>query len=403
MKSFESCKNIGDSLVILSDKIKKNLVGLNPIEQAKIAVSINMLLSREIKVIEDFLRLSITTQEGYDNDEDYTELAKQYEENRKPDHPIECPEINNTTDEDAETGNNGNHIKIVWRLSTEFIRQMKVAGYSVNNNGDILLNGEVVKTKTNTYDKYIVIDNVGYRVADIVLGFNDVFADKNTKSIRFKNGNRLDTRFENVEYSTNNGRSDSKYCVLPPDSIIALCEGIAKYKNCKDTLNYLRSVKKIRISSNTFYRVRSKKMYKEISDKYFILKDDADMGYIKEEDIISLIESDNEQVATVENTVKDEPVEELKESKEAEEEIDYKMENIIDKKLSMKMKLDIQETEYIVKRVSNIIQSLEISEIQKGIREYYKNTNIAVGMIKNVIDGKINNLKEVSLYENIHK
>lgn len=401
MKSFESCKNIGDSLVILSDKIRKNLIGLNSIEQAKIAVSINMLLSREIKVIEDFLRLSITTQEGYDNDEEYIELAKQYEENRKSDHPIECPEINNTTDEDAETGNS-NHIKIIWRLSAEFIRQMKAAGYSVNNNGDVLLNGEIVATKTNTYDKYIVIDNVGYRVADIVLGFNDVFADKNTKSIRFKNGNRLDTRFENVEYSANNGRSDSKYCVLPPDSIISLCEGIAKYKNCKDTLNYLRSVKKIRVSSNTFYRVRSKKMYKEISDKYFILKDDVDKGYIKEEDIISLIESDDEH-ATVENNVNtDEPVEELEESKEAEEKIDYKMENIIDKKLSMKMKLDIQETEYIVKRVSNIIQSLEISEIQKGIREYYKNTNIAVGMIKNVVDGKINNLKEVALYENVH-
>ena len=83
-------------------------------------------------------------------------------------------------------------------------------------------------------------------------------------------------------------------------------------------------------------------------------------------------------------------------------EIENNIETQINKKVTMKMKLDVTETEYIVKKVSNIIQSLDISELQKGVRKYYK-TDITVGVIKNIVDRKIDNLKGVVLYENIHK
>ena len=409
MKSFESTKNIGDSIMILSDKIKKNLVGLNPIEQAKIAVSINMLLSREIKVIEDFLRLSVTAQEEYNSSDDEDNCENLSPTPTPSTHQIEyqCPD-----DADDKTGNDRNrNIKIVWRLSPDFIRQMKAAGYSINNNGDVLLNGEAVPVRTNTYDKYIVIDNIGYRVADIVLGFNNIYASEHTKTIRFLNTDRLDTRFENLSYCSTNGKVGINYRTLPTDSVFELCEAIARYKTCKDTLNYLRRVKKIKISSTTFYKVRSKQIYGEISDKFFILKKNVDTSHITESDIISVIDAtadeNNDEIPVVNDveniTTDNQPANKSDVSDDGYDvEIENNIETQINKKVTMKMKLDVTETEYIVKKVSNIIQSLDISELQKGVRKYYK-TDITVGVIKNIVDRKIDNLKGVVLYEDIHK
>ena len=272
---------------------------LIPVENPKAvveAVLFAMGNSVELKKLASVLNMSDTEtkaligsmQEEYNSDdEDNCENLSPIP--TSPTHQIEyqCPD-----DADDNTGNDRNrNIKIVWRLSPDFIRQMKAAGYSINNNGDVLLNGEAVPVRTNTYDKYIVIDNIGYRVADIVLGFNNVYASEHTKTIRFLNADRLDTRFENLSYCSTNGKVGINYRTLPTDSVFELCEAIARYKTCKDTLNYLRRVKKIKISSTTFYKVRSKQIYGEISDKFFILKKNTDTSHITEDDIISVMDS----------------------------------------------------------------------------------------------------------------
>lgn len=228
----------------------------------------------------------------------------------------------------------------------------------------------------------------------------DILSNEEKDELKELYGNKPNNSSESKKTSTKKKKKER----ITDEQIERICQSLAKHNgNVLLTEEEVNS-EGINVSSHFIREIRSKKICSEISDKYFNISDSYG-GYVTEKHFKPLKPKTDAQpqkpaepvkavepvkmekpkylpmVTTVKNGYNPYPLE--------------RMDQIIAKKKAMKMKLNIEEEEYLIKKASHELKTADLVEIFKHVKQ----ENISMNTIKKVSDGIINNIKDYKFYK----
>lgn len=229
----------------------------------------------------------------------------------------------------------------------------------------------------------------------------DILSNEEKDELKELYGNKTNKSSESKKTSTKKKKKER----ITDEQIERICQSLAKHNgNVLLTEEEVNS-EGINVSSHFIREIRSKKICSEISDKYFNISDSYG-GYVTEkhfkplkpETVDPQPQKPTEPVKAVEPVKVDKPkylpmVTTVKNGYNP-----YpleRMDQIIAKKKAMKMKLNIEEEEYLIKKASQELKTADLVEIFKHVKQ----ENISMNTIKKVSDGIINNIKDYKFYK----
>lgn len=228
----------------------------------------------------------------------------------------------------------------------------------------------------------------------------DILSNEEKDELKELYGNKPNNSSESKKSSTKKKKKER----ITDEQIERICQSLAKHNgNVLLTEEEVNS-EGINVSSHFIREIRSKKICSEISDKYFNISDsyggyvtekhfkplkpDAHPQPVKSEEPVKAVEPVKVEkpkylpmVTTVKNGYNPYPLE--------------RMDQIIAKKKAMKMKLNIEEEEYLIKKASQELKTADLVEIFKHVKQ----ENISMNTIKKVSDSIINNIKDYKFYK----
>lgn len=371
-EKFKSMISIGDAISALADEIRS----IEEDHLNDISKSLHHVMNEEIETIQKFFT--------FINQADSLIDAKPVRIPVDPDKAL-MPIEEAVREENVRIVEKSPRI-IETKIDKEFIESLKQSNYEIDYDGELRRDGIVIDSYSLFCEKVVRINNHAYRLAEIVLGFSGIFPNEGA-FLTFKDEDRFNTKPGNLSYRyRGDGTKTSIGRHIPTSDIIEICKIIADVKGPVDEIYRICREKKIRVSKKTIYSIRSKQMHVKLSDRYFTVSKikKGSREYIMDHQIVP-VKDDNGYKS-------------FSETKPGHSSYPFReVSSVIENKIKNRMRLSNDEKEILIKQFSNQLMSTDPVDIFNMMKD--SKVDCTEKFIEDVVSGKINNIREVYLYE----